>query len=334
MVKIYELWPGRNKFYCGGRFITAKNSEGFYGTLGLTVIPTILFWIFSCVPLREVLPIIGSLFGTCLMMSSLLMTSFMDPGIIPRTKSPAPEEEGEEKLPQSIAMTTPHKTFTFESKWCNTCKLYRPPRSSHCSICDNCVMEFDHHCPWVGNCVGKRNYRYFVIFVWSAIFNSAVVCATTAYQAYTVGKTAGGILPAISSIPMSAVLFVYCIIIIFTVMSLGGYHLYLIASGITTNEDMKHTFEREMSPYSKGPVSNFYYILCGPRYPSYLQLREEITELQFEEVVYYEEDPNGELKEIKVEPKPAPLVDEFHEISLDDIDDTAPFVQKKEQNVN
>jgi len=46
-----------------------------------------------------------------------------------------------------------------------TCNCYKPPRSHHCSKCDNCVEVFDHHCPWVGNCVGLRNYRHFVILL-------------------------------------------------------------------------------------------------------------------------------------------------------------------------
>jgi hypothetical protein len=39
---------------------------------------------------------------------------------------------------------------------CRTCNMMKPDRCHHCSICQKCVLKFDHHCPWINNCVGFK----------------------------------------------------------------------------------------------------------------------------------------------------------------------------------
>ena len=51
------------------------------------------------------------------------------------------------------------------SSLCPDCEVIRTPRCRHCTLCHRCVDRFDHHCPWVNNCVGKGNFAYFYLFV-------------------------------------------------------------------------------------------------------------------------------------------------------------------------
>lgn len=48
---------------------------------------------------------------------------------------------------------------------CPDCEIIRTDRSRHCSICNQCVERFDHHCPWINNCVGIGNHKYFMSFL-------------------------------------------------------------------------------------------------------------------------------------------------------------------------
>lgn len=57
---------------------------------------------------------------------------------------------------------------------CPECKVIKTARSRHCSICNQCVERFDHHCPWINNCVGVKNHNAFMLFV-AAIWVKIVI---------------------------------------------------------------------------------------------------------------------------------------------------------------
>merc|ERR1719203_1821281 len=57
-----------------------------------------------------------------------------------------------------------------ERRHCKWCLKYKPDRCHHCRICNMCVLRMDHHCPWVYNCIGFRNHKFFfLLLVYAAI---------------------------------------------------------------------------------------------------------------------------------------------------------------------
>jgi hypothetical protein len=49
-------------------------------------------------------------------------------------------------------------------RFCDRCAVWQPPDGIHCPECNVCVAGYDHHCVWMGTCIGKKNYRQFVLF--------------------------------------------------------------------------------------------------------------------------------------------------------------------------
>jgi len=296
----WEVFPGKNTFYCNGRIVMGRQAGIFYVTLFLVIGTSALFFGFDCPYLaREIspaLPVVGAVLFI-FVLSNLLKTSFSDPGIIPRAtiaEAEYIEREIEQPAGAGGAYRPPPRTKEIQVKgqsvklkFCFTCKIFRPPRASHCSICDNCVERFDHHCPWVGNCVGKRNYRYFYLFLVSLAFHCVFifVCAVTHLVLLSQERSPekSNFLYAVRESPPSLIVCVICFFSVWSIIGLAGFHTYLTSSNLTTNEDIKGSYSSKRSssnfnPYSAGnPLGNCALVLCGPLPPSLIDARGVVT---------------------------------------------------------
>ncbi|NXI19202.1 ZDHC9 Palmitoyltransferase, partial [Irena cyanogastra] len=300
VVRKWEKLPGRNTFCCDGRIMMARQKGIFYLTLFLILGTCALFFAFECrylaVQLSPAIPVFAAVLFL-FAMATLLRTSFSDPGVIPRA---LPDEAAfiemeieatNGTVPQGQRPPPRIKNFQINNqivklKYCYTCKIFRPPRASHCSICDNCVERFDHHCPWVGNCVGKRNYRYFYLFILSLslltiyIFTFNIVYV--ALKSLKIGflntlKETPGTYPSMSLTVRTVLEVLICFFTLWSVVGLTGFHTFLVALNQTTNEDIKGSWtgkNRVQNPYSHGNiVKNCCEVLCGPLPPSVLDRR-------------------------------------------------------------
>lgn len=122
-------------------------------------------------------------------------------------------------------------------KYCSTCQIFRPPRASHCSFCDNCVEEFDHHCPWVSNCVGRRNYRFFLVFLIELALLVDYVFGLLVVMLHRLNTN--GIFETVAEYGSVASIASMCFACGLAVNWLLIYNLMLIARDRTTSESIK-----------------------------------------------------------------------------------------------
>ena len=154
-------------------------------------------------------------------------------------------------------------------KICNTCNVIRPLRTTHCGNCNNCVVKLDHHCPWLGTCVGKRNYHYFFLFlctlnltqIFVALFSVVHISVKIAYDVkeYKKNELYKGkeVQTAFCNVIFSLWLIGFVALTMIFTTGLLIFHIKIIKVNKTTKEELKKLFSNPfLNPYQRSTKEN------------------------------------------------------------------------------
>lgn len=263
-----EAFAGDNYFGPRGAFVVGPDVGGFATTNVVTTVPTLVVFLATADEKWKKV-ILGVMYSTTMLL--LWRAALTEPGVLPRNPPDAKPSlpEGCEDAP--------------DLKICHTCNLVRPARSKHCGSCNNCVELFDHHCPWLGTCVARRNYSWFSLFLTSEVLLIAYVVFLTLVKFHkeflmtpkpSREHFAEDLL---HDDTWSLASFSLAICLAFPVISLLAFHWRLAAIAQTTNESVRAVYRHHANPHNKGCSRNcrdsLKRNLFGPTPPSRLVFR-------------------------------------------------------------
>lgn len=141
-----------------------------------------------------------------------------------------------------------------ERRYCKWCEKHKPDRCHHCRVCRTCVLKMDHHCPWICNCVGFRNHKYFFLLV----FYATIDCHLITWTMLESAKRALDV--ETEFVKMFLVIFGYCVALLLALMLTGllVFHAWLAASARTTIEfcEQKSKAKSGGSAWDQGLFAN------------------------------------------------------------------------------
>ncbi len=147
------------------------------------------------------------------------------------------------------------------------CNVFKPERCHHCSACNRCVLNMDHHCPWINNCVGFWNRKYFMLLLIYVLLTTYFVFFTMAYDFVQTIKWELDAFYFSSADRDQSMLIKYTLIqLCFIVNTIVGtlmtfflkFHIYLVSSNKTTIENMEKANKDRKSMYDSGASQNWY----------------------------------------------------------------------------
>ncbi|ORM41126.1 Palmitoyltransferase ZDHHC9 [Babesia sp. Xinjiang] len=148
------------------------------------------------------------------------------------------------------------------AKYCVTCHIYRPPRTVHCSSCGGCVLRYDHHCPYVGNCIGFNNYRKFSLFVVTCCLYYFLIFASGIYHFI-------GFFPELwlsfeahpATSACTVISIVISLLVLWLVTGLCCFHVVVVVKGQSTYDRIKGNYPG-FNPFYRGCRMSMRDLLC------------------------------------------------------------------------
>ena len=230
-IKVCDVYKGDAYIWCFGTYMMPrKHLQNFQTTVILILLTYAAFVVCIAPFMQSALAIyVYTVLGTT-DLTFLLLTSFTEPGIVPRLSTRGIRE----KLLADI------KRNSMTGNFCMTCLVVKHKDIKHCRHCNTCVDHFDHHCIFVGNCIGVRNYQYFIVFI-SAITLTAsfsFLCVLSlAYGWIRGSETDLYIFRALSIVLFGA----WTLLVGILVGALLCFHIFLIARNQTTVNYLRGT---------------------------------------------------------------------------------------------
>ncbi|GIX60813.1 cell cycle regulator with zn-finger domain-containing protein [Babesia caballi] len=164
-----------------------------------------------------------------LFLVSYVLCATVDPGRVPKTVEWSIYPGSDKATPANVCETTK----SGDRRICKWCNHYKPDRAHHCRICGRCVLKMDHHCPWVHNCIGWGNHKYFFLCLFYATTLSSMIAIISYPTVYHVVRS-----PLVQFNDM-LVLLVGEILSIFFCVICGlflCFHIWLMCDSYTTIE--------------------------------------------------------------------------------------------------
>jgi len=138
-----------------------------------------------------------------------------------------------------------------EKRKCEKCVKAKPDRAHHCSSCKRCILKMDHHCPWVNNCVGFYNYKFFILFLTWIVVLSLVVALCLISSVIKFFQLGAG------SDFMIVTLFIISLVFGLGLSMFAGTHFVYAFKNQTTIEALEKTSRRKDNPFNIGKYANF-----------------------------------------------------------------------------